>query len=263
MAVSWFHTWPLPLIGAVVLATLIVATEVGYWGSRWIAARRGKERKSGGAANGSGRDYLLTAMLGLMALLLGFTFSLAFNRFEARRDLVVKEANALEAAWQHMKLLQEPDRSAVQALLRDYVETRSHWSETYAGRDGFAPTRERQDKLWDAAGAAARAEPSVAVGRGLLESLGTSFDMATARLAGRSTNIPDHVLNVLLLYVVLAVVLLGEVSATRDGLHRPSTWLLLVLLTLALLIILDLDRTSEGAIMVSQQPLLDLRAGMK
>jgi uncharacterized membrane protein YeiB len=64
---------------------------------------------------------------------------------------------------------------------------------------------------------------------------------------------------ILLVYIVLAVVMLGEVSATHDGLHRVSTRLLLLLLTLALLIILDLDRTGEGAIMMSQQSLLDLR----
>jgi hypothetical protein len=207
-----------------------------------------------------GRDYLLTAVLVLMALLLGFTFSLALNRFEARRDLVVQEANALESAWMHAQLLQEPDRARVSGLLRDYIETRLRWSETYAGRADIGAARQLQPKLWQAVGAAARAEPSLPIGRGLMESVGRSFDVAIARLAARSADIPDRVLNVLLLYILLAVIMLGEVSATRDGLHRASTWLLLALLTLALLVILDLDGTNEGAIMVSQQPLLDLRA---
>ncbi|WP_213981586.1 hypothetical protein [Sphingomonas sp. dw_22] len=86
-------------------------------------------------------------MLGLFALLLGFTFSLALNRFEARRDLVVQEANAFDSTWREAQLLYAPDRAAMGALLRQYVDARLRWSEAYAGRDGMAETERRQDRL--------------------------------------------------------------------------------------------------------------------
>jgi hypothetical protein len=254
---SWLHAWPLWAIGATIFTSLIVLAEIGYRGARWQQRVPGHDTAAPTGVDG--RDYLLTAMLGLMALLLGFTFSLALNRFEARRDLVVTEANTLETAWVHAQALREPDRASVSTALRDYLAMRIQWSESYAGRSRREPTKEVQAKLWAATVAAARNEPSLAVGRGLTQAVSSSFDVATARLAARTADIPDRVLNVLLLYIALAVVVLGEVSATRGRLHRISTWALLFLLTLALMLILDLDRTDSGAIMVSQQPLLDLK----
>ncbi len=53
-------------------------------------------------------------MLGLLALLLGFTFSLALNHFEARRNLVVQEANALGSAWREAHM--SPPASPATAL---------------------------------------------------------------------------------------------------------------------------------------------------
>ncbi len=260
---TWLHTWPLPMIGVAVFVMLIASAEIGYGGAVWIMKLRKVASATDTASSSGGRDYLLTAMLALMALLLGFTFSLALSRFEARRDLVVKEADALRSAWMHAQLLRAPDREAVSSLLRSYVEARVHWSVTYSGSQEAAVFRQVQPHLWEAVGAAAREEPSGAIGGGLMQAVSNAFDVAADRVAARSASIPDRVLNTLVLYIVLAVVMLGEVSATRDGLHRISTWLLLVLLTLALLIILDLDRASDGAIMVSQQPLLDLLTSIR
>ncbi len=53
------------------------------------------------AAPGLGRGAkthiggLQTALLGLLALLLGFTFAMSVTRFEARKNLVLEEANAI------------------------------------------------------------------------------------------------------------------------------------------------------------------------
>lgn len=85
------------------------------------------------------------------------------------------------------------------ALLRQYVDARLRWSEAYAGRDGMAETEQFQDRLWPAMGTAVRAEPSLPIAQGLIQAVGQSFGVAAARLSARSANIPDRVLNVLLL----------------------------------------------------------------
>jgi hypothetical protein len=247
------------MVGATIFIGLLALTELGYHGARWQHRRRGAPPET----TDNGRDHLLAAMLGLMALLLGFTFSLTLNRFETRSSLVVQEANALTTAWTHTQVLKEPDREAVTSALRDYVAIRGKWSESYAGREGRASTEQMQQRLWNAATTAARNEPSLAVSRGLTEAISASFDTATARLAARTTHVPDLVLNVLLLCMALAMVVLGEVVATRKRHHRVSTGLLLLLLTLVVAIILDLDRTDSGTIMVSQQPLLDLHEALR
>jgi len=96
-----------------------------------------------------------------------------------------------------------------------------------------------------------------------MEAMNGSFDLASARAAARAAHIPGRVLGILLLYAVLSMVLLGYILAANGRPHRVATGLLLVLLTLALVVILDLDRPRSGAIQVSQQPLEDLRASLQ
>ncbi|MDR2878136.1 MAG: hypothetical protein LBV36_08900 [Chromatiales bacterium] len=259
---SWLHVWPLWEIGAAIFASLVALSGLGYHGARWSRRKRGSAPQG---KNGSdGRDFLLTAMLGLMALLLAFTFSLALDRFETRRDLVVTEANALETAWMFAQALQEPDRIIVTKALRNYLEARVIWSQTYTDRNDMGATKELQIPLWNATITAAHNEPTLAISTGLTTAVSASFDIATKRLAARTAKIPDSVLHTLLLYIAIAVLILGEVTAAHDKKpHHFSTTLLLLLLTLALMIILDLDRTNSGAIMVSQQPMLDLWEGAR
>jgi hypothetical protein len=47
------------------------------------------------------------AVLGLLALLLGFTFAMAVNRYEARREFVVEQANAIGTTFLRASLLPE------------------------------------------------------------------------------------------------------------------------------------------------------------
>src|SRR6478735_8065020 len=64
------------------------------------------------------------ALLGLLALLLGFTFSLASGRFELRQHLVVDESNVIGTTWLRAQLFDESRRTVVLGLLRKYVDAR-------------------------------------------------------------------------------------------------------------------------------------------
>jgi hypothetical protein len=67
---------------------LIGCAEIGF--------RLGLRLFSAGDAARTGQvGGIQGALLGLLGLLLGFTFAMAVGRYEARRDLVVKEANAI------------------------------------------------------------------------------------------------------------------------------------------------------------------------
>ena len=60
------------------------------------------------------------AMLGLLALLLGFTFAMAISRFEVRKQLVLDEANAIGTTFLRAQLLPQPQRQELSNLLRQY-----------------------------------------------------------------------------------------------------------------------------------------------
>ena len=95
------------------LAAIFAVSELG-----WHLGIRSEGR---GGANIS---TLESAMLGLLALIIGFTFAMALSRFEARREAVLNEANAIGTTALRARLLPEPHRAEALKLLREYVQLR-------------------------------------------------------------------------------------------------------------------------------------------
>src|SRR5262245_30926773 len=108
---------PLWLVFAALLAVMLSAAEVGYRLGQMRHRQSGHEKEPtvGG---------IVAAELGLFAFLLAFTFGLAGARFEARRETLLDEANAIGTSYLRSKLLPEPQRTEVQKLLREYVDIR-------------------------------------------------------------------------------------------------------------------------------------------
>ena len=108
-----FADYSLPLILAVSIAVLVGAIEIGRWFG--VLARPGG-RGSVSTLEGS--------ILGLLALMIGFTFAVALSRFEARREGVLNEANAIGTTALRARLLPAPHSTECLKLLREYVQLR-------------------------------------------------------------------------------------------------------------------------------------------
>src|SRR5438309_8931228 len=65
-----------------------------------------------------------SAVLGLLALLLGFSFAMAVSRYDQRKQLEVDEANAIGTTWLRTAVLDEPMRTEARGLLKEYVPVR-------------------------------------------------------------------------------------------------------------------------------------------
>jgi hypothetical protein len=92
-----------------------------------LLLRRRKERRAPWQERPEGESqegFVISAVLGLLALLLGFTFSLALDRYEARGVLVLEEANAIGTSYLRSQVLDEPHRSRKSRILLEYTETR-------------------------------------------------------------------------------------------------------------------------------------------
>ena len=240
---------PIPLIGVALLAALTLASMVGV---------RLRDRRADAGRDNDG--YIISADLGLLALLIGFTFSLVLGRYDTRRDLVLREANAIGTTWLRAQFAPEPFRSDLRSLTRRYVDARLALAD--AGEDAAAITRaegmadDLQRRIWDTTMAAVpRIEPASAVPL-LVSTVNETIDLAEARKTALAARLPGSVLLALLIYALISAGVLGYVMR---GNSRISAFVLFVLLALAITLILDLDRTRTGTIVVSQAPMLDLR----
>ena len=105
--------YPLALIFAVSLVVILAASELG--------------RRHGVRIAGRGGDNVSTldgALLGLLGLLFGFTFSMALARFEARRDALLEDANVIGTTALRARLLPQPYSAECLKLLREYTQLR-------------------------------------------------------------------------------------------------------------------------------------------
>jgi RecB family exonuclease len=100
-----------------------------------------------------------SAVLALLGLLLGFSFALAAARHDARRELVVEEANSIGTTARRAQLLPEPHATNVAELLREYISLRIQAHREAQFSERFLEARkgsvEIQDRIWSEAVAAA------------------------------------------------------------------------------------------------------------
>jgi NADH:ubiquinone oxidoreductase subunit 5 (subunit L)/multisubunit Na+/H+ antiporter MnhA subunit len=224
-----------------------------------------KERASSAAsASGTSDAYIISAVLGLLALLLGFTFSLAVERYEARRSLVLQEANAIGTSYLRSQALPEPDRSRMSAILVAYTDNRVAL--------GSATTRSRQkallaqrdqlvDQLWSATLTAYDSVQFKPFAASLLATVNEVIDMDSARVAARKVRVPSEVFFTLWAYMIITAAIIGYARPTRDSRVLPA--LLFILLSMSSMLILDIDRPVSGGITESQSPMVDLRQTLR
>ena len=67
---------------------------------------------------------MVGGMLGLLTFILAFTFWIAATHFDAARQSILSQANAIRTAYLRADLLPEPHRTEIRNLLREYVDIR-------------------------------------------------------------------------------------------------------------------------------------------
>src|SRR5258708_11266053 len=94
----------------------------------WLSAQIGASvlRRRQSLGEGVREDFgvILAATLTLLGLIIGFSFSMAVNRYDQRKNLEEAEANAIGTEYVRADLLPPADAARVRALLRSYVDQR-------------------------------------------------------------------------------------------------------------------------------------------
>ncbi len=246
---------PLPVIFAVSLVLLLGVIETG----RWFGIR----------ALGRGGDTIATlegAVLGLMELLISFTFSMALARFDGRRDAVLQEANAIGTTALRARLLPAPYNTNVLKLLREYTEIRLHMArhaqtleqaETELSRSGII-----QELLWQQVKAVAAKDNAMVPTGVFITSLNELIDDQEKRLTAIRNRVPEIVILSLYGIAITAAGFTGYAAGLETRRSRLPAYLVGILVVSVILLIQDLDRPGQGFVRVSQQPMIDTAASL-
>src|SRR3954452_2841676 len=119
----WLASAPLWLIGLAIVAGMIAAAAAGGALRRRHARIAARGEPSQAAEDGE-QGTMISAVLGLLALLVAFTFSIAIDRFDTRRANVLNEANAIGTTYLRAQLLEQPYRGRISQLLIRYTDNR-------------------------------------------------------------------------------------------------------------------------------------------
>lgn len=256
---EWMDQWPLWGLYLVTTAVLLLASEVGFQLGR-LRVRRAEA--SGGTSSHSG---VMGALLGLLAIMLAFTFNMAANRFAERKSLVVEEANAIKTLYLRAELLPEPTSGDSRTLLHEYVSLRvdlaQQRSVEYATR-AVRRSNEIQNELWAHAVALAREAPVITTSL-FIQSLNQVIDLQSKRVkAGLRDRIPPSIWLTLYFVAFVALAILGFDGGVSGPRSLASGLALATAFAAVILLITDLDRPVQNLFHVSHEAFTDLQASM-
>ena len=247
--------FPLWSLLPITIGIALLSVEAG----RWLAAYRHrhetqeKEAPVGGMVGGT---------LGLLAFMLAFTFGLASTRFEARRQILLQEANAIGTCHLRAGMLSEPMRTDSRNLLREYVDVRLDAVNPGKLAQGMAKSEEIHQRLWTVATTAAEKEKNVITSL-FIQALNQVIDLhATRVMAGIRSRVPGIIWLVLYFLLILVMVMLGYQSGLAKSRRSIAVLALVIGFSSVFFLIADLDRPGQGLLQTSQEALTDLRRTM-
>ena len=234
----------------------LLSIEIGYRLGRYRHRISDQEKESPVGA-------MVAATLGLLGFLLAFIFGIAANRFDARRQVLVDEANSIGTVWLRAGLL--PERTEqIRSLLREYADVRLEAAQGGNLARAVQRSEEIHAQLWAHATAVSNKNPNSIIVGLFVQSLNELIDLHSKRIAlSLRSRIPGPIWAALYFVSVLSLAAMGY----HGGVAGTSRSLAIVAVAIAfsavIWLVVDLDRPNAGSIRVDQQAMIDVRNSMK
>jgi hypothetical protein len=222
------------------------------WGIGW---RRG--RHSAPVAGEDPEIKFIDAGVAILGLLLAFTFAMALGRHDQRRLAVVAESNAIGDFYTCASLLNEPYRSRLQDVIRDYAKLQLATPYERLPEADEKKATERSLELYarmtDIVGEAIAADTPIAFA--LANTLNNVSSTNASRLETYRERLPCSIVLLLILSSIIPAFLIGEKQGLLPKAHFSGSFSFIVLVALVLFVTLDLNQPRRGLIRVSQTSL--------
>ena len=225
------------------------------WLSGWLAATYFKRLRSEIAEGREDFSVIQTATLTLLGLIIGFTFSMALNRYDQRKNLEEEEANAIGTEYVRADYLPDADAAKVRALLLSYLDQRVLF---YTTRDEEQVkqiddrTAKLQAELWSTLRTPASAQPTPVMAV-LVSGMNDVLNSQGYTQAAWRNRIPIAAWGPMTAIAVCATILVGiGATSARANSHLLPAVLPLVV-SIAFYLIADIDTPRRGIINVVPQ----------
>jgi len=204
---------------------------------------------------------ITNASLGLLALIIGFSFSMAVSRYDQRKNYEEEEANAIGTEYVRADLLQEADAAAVRQLLIQYLGQRLVF---YVSPDlqqleaVDRATARLQAEMWSAVQRAARADPTPPVALAV-SGMNDALNRQSYTQAAWWNRIPYGAWTLMVTLALVCNLLIGYIAHDMAPL---SLTVLPFLVAVSFFLISDIDSPRHGVIRVAPRNLLSLEQSL-
>ncbi len=258
---TWLYHQKIWIDLTLTFAYLFGVTYLGHVLGRWVKGRPNHRAPPQLA------EFVPSTVLGMLALILGFTFSMTITRFEGRRQLVMSESDAIETSYLRLDLLEQPYRSELKGLLRQYLDGRIQYYDLLSsGRDAAAAVEgqvaDLQNRIWKGAVAATR-ETRSPIENSVTLSLNTMFDLRSDRNFALTKTLPPMIYWTILFIAGMGLSTFNFARALRGETGQWQSSILVLMVAFIFILILDIERPTEGTIRITQEAMLDVKAAIE
>jgi hypothetical protein len=224
----------------------------------WFLGRRPRDTQ---AEKDAPIGAIVAATFALLAFMLGFTFNMAASRYEARKQFVLQEANAIYTTYLRSEFLAEPQASSIQSILKEYASLHTQGVTALRTPADMAKTAALQQRIWADTLAATKdggKGTSPVLDSLFVQAVNQLIDTDAARIQAGRNQVPDSIWFVLYLVTFMAMATSGYYFGLSGRRRWAAVALLVLTFSVVIVLIADLDAPQGGFLQVSQQPILDV-----
>ena len=252
---------PIWLFAFILVICFLAALESGFWmGLRKFHVEANSEKAVRG-------DVTLGSMLALLGLILAFTYAFSLSRADHRKEAIVHEANAIGTAFLKADLAAEPGRSELRGRLLEYARTRLVTAEMVATPEALQATLARsleaQSHLWPATKQVLQGDVPGPIKSSIIQAVTGVLDAHNKRLAAVHDRLPDAILVLLTFVAMVSVAVAGYQAGLTGSMNHWRRGAFVLILAALILIIIDFDRSYEGAIQINQETIASLISNLE
>ncbi len=221
-------------------------------GMVWIGALLRKRK-----AEAASLSTIEGSLFGLLGLLLAFTFSMSASRYDARKAIMVEEANDIGTALLRADMYEDSVRNAFRQDFQEYIRARIAYYD--AGRDTMLIKQAKTNteiifkRLWTRAMQGSRRAENMLATQQMIPALNAMSDATIVRAAAGKSRVPDSIIVLLFLLSMACSFFAGYVIPSDKKMEKITILGFVVLTILVIYVILDLDRPRRGMINMDEQ----------
>lgn len=262
MKIPAIYELPIIVNGLVIVLLLGGCVEASYRIGKWQLSRgRGAQLDSRG-------DSILAAMLGMLALVLAFTYSYTVTRADNRKQAIVHQVNALGTAFDRAGLIKEPYRTRLRRQLADYT------SQLYIDESAVNTSDKLRQVIDDINHAEELLWPTVEnlithtkrpgpVESSVATSINNVRDAKNMRVHAGLDRLPEAILGMLMFIACATLSVAGYSAGRADNMKRWRMIALTLSIASIMQVIMDFDRPGSGLIRTNQAGFIQLEQNMQ